>query len=76
MYYRDDPFPYAKDYVLVIPRGIEDRYGLAGGSIVIQDDYSIYFKPNTPDDIKERFIKDYAKYYKKDMEAMFGSNFF
>ena len=35
------------------------------GSIVAADDYIIYFKPDTPEDIKERFAKDYVAYHEK-----------
>lgn len=68
------PFPYADGYYGIFPRGMEDR-DVGGGSLHIEEDYIIYFKENTPEDIKQRFIKDYAKYYKEQRRKMFG-NFF
>lgn len=58
-------FPYAIDYCMVFPKGLEKKHKVGAGSLVVEKDYLIYFKPNTPEDIKSRFIKDYAEYYKK-----------
>lgn len=68
MYLSKDPFDYASDYCMVFPRGMENR-DVGEGSIVIEDEYIIYFKKGTPEDIKERFIKDYARYYAKKKES-------
>jgi len=53
---------------MIFPRGIENRK-VGNGSIVVEDDYIIYFEPTTPDDIKQRLIKDYAEYHKKELES-------
>lgn len=67
--YRTKPnFPYAEGYYAIFPRGMENR-DVGEGSIVIEDEYIIYFKKDTPDDIKKRFIKDYAEYYTKRKES-------
>ncbi len=58
-------FEYAAKYCMVFPRGLEKTREVGAGSLVIEEDYLIYFRPETPDDIKERFIKDYAKYHKE-----------
>ena len=66
--YRSEPlFPYADGYYMIFPRGLENRE-VGEGSIVVEDEYVIYFKPDTPDDIKKRLIKDYAEYYKKEKQ--------
>lgn len=67
--YRSKPlFPYADGYYAIFPKGLENR-DVGNGSIVVESDYIIYFKPETPDDIKQRLIKDYAEYYKKEKES-------
>lgn len=68
MYRSETLFPYADGYYAIFPRGLEDR-DVGEGSIVIEDEYIIYFKKGTPEDIKERFIKDYARYYAKKKES-------
>ena len=63
--YRTEPlFPYANDYFGIFPKGFENRE-IGKGSIFVADEYVIYFKPNTPEDIKRRLIKDYAEYHAK-----------
>lgn len=62
-------FPYAKDYCMVFPKGLEKNREVGAGSLVVEDDYLIYFKPDTPEDIKTRFIKDYAEHHKKKLES-------
>ena len=65
MYRSESEFPYAEGYYGIFPRGaIEDR-PVGAGSIVIEEDYTIYFRPDTPQDVKDRFVKDYAEAYKK-----------
>ena len=67
MYRSQSIFPYAEGYYGIFPRGIEDRE-VGEGSIVVEKEYVIYFRPNTPEEIKQRFIKDYAEYYAKEKE--------
>lgn len=62
MYRNEQLFPYAEDYCMVFPRGLENKK-TGKGSIVIEEDYIIYFKEETPEEIKQRFIKDYAEWY-------------
>ena len=54
-------FPYATGYYAIFPAGFKRDAGK--GSIYETKDYIIYFKPNTPEDIKQRLINDYAKYF-------------
>lgn len=64
--YRTEPlFPYATGYYGIFPKGFENRE-VGKGSIVVADEYVIYFKPETPEDIKQRLVKDYAEYYAKE----------
>ena len=64
--YRTEPlFPYAEGYYAIFPRGLEKR-DVGNGSIVTEKEYVIYFKADTPQDIKDRLIKDYAEYYAKE----------
>ena len=68
--YNSEPlFPYAINYCMVLPKGLEKNREIGAGSLVIEEDYLIYFKPDTPEDIKQRFIKDYAAYHKKQKES-------
>lgn len=72
-YSSKDLFPYATGYYMVLPRGLEGR-DVGGGSLVIEEDYLIYFKEGTPEDIKNRFIKDYARHHaeeEKEREFVF-----
>ncbi|MBQ7128889.1 MAG: hypothetical protein IJO19_02750 [Clostridia bacterium] len=63
--YRTKPlFPYADGYYAIFPKGLENRE-VGEGSIVVADEYIIYFKPDTPENIKQKFVKDYAEYYEK-----------
>ena len=63
--YRTKPlFPYAENYYAIFPKSMKDNQ-VGKGSIVVEDVYIIYFQPNTPEDIKQRLIKDYAEYYEK-----------
>ena len=65
MYLQDQPFPYAEKYYMILPVEFARNHERDGWDVIEQDDYSICFKPNTPDDIKERFVREYAEYYKK-----------
>ena len=67
MYRIEQLFPYASGYYSIFPRGLESRFD-GRGSIVIEDDYIIFFIPNTPENIKQRFIKEYAEYHKSKLE--------
>lgn len=62
MYRTESLFPYAEGYYAIFPRGLENKK-IGSGSIVIEEEYIIYFKANTPQKIKDRFTKDYADYY-------------
>ncbi|MBR6792621.1 MAG: hypothetical protein IKM49_05860 [Ruminococcus sp.] len=61
-------FPYASGFYMILPRGIEKSRKVGEGSIVIENDYVIYFKPETPEDIKLRLVKDYVEYHRKKKE--------
>lgn len=62
MYSTEPLFPYAEGYYAIFPRGLENRK-IGSGSVVIEKEYIIYFKVNTPQEIKDRLVKDYANYY-------------
>ena len=68
MYPSKHIFSYADDYCGVFPRSFEKR-DHGKGSIEIADEYIIYFKPETPENIKQRFIKEYAEYNRKRKES-------
>lgn len=51
----------------MFPKGLEDRYN-GVGTPVIEENYVLYFKPNTPRDIIDRLTKDYAEYYRKQID--------
>lgn len=55
-------FPYARGMYWIFPAGFKRDPGK--GSVHETKDYTIYFKPDTPEDIKLRVINDYAKYHK------------
>lgn len=63
-------FPYASGFYMILPREIEKSRKVGKGSIVVEDDYVIYFRPETPEDIKRRLIKDYAEYHRKKKEEL------
>ncbi len=65
MYRTESLFSYADGYYAIFPPGQENRK-VGKGSVVIEDDYIVYFNPETPEEIKNRFIKDYAEYYAKE----------
>lgn len=68
-YSTESVFPYADGYYAIFPKGLEKNRKIGKGSIVVEEDYIIYFKEDTPEDVKERFIKDYAKYHKAEIES-------
>lgn len=41
---------------------------IGAGSIVVEEDYTIYFTPDTPEDLKHRFVREYAEYHAQKME--------
>lgn len=63
MYTTNDPLAYAADYCMVFPKGLPNKVGK--GSIIETDDYIIFFREDTPENIKQRFIKDYAEWFAK-----------
>lgn len=69
MYGQKQLFEYAQDYFMILPKGIEKGRDVGNGSIVIEDDYIIYFKPDTPNDIKTRLIHDYAEYHQQEKKS-------
>lgn len=70
MYPANDRFAYARGCFMVFPKGFNREIGK--GSLHEADDYIIYFKPNTPDEIKHRLIKEYAEYHKEYMDKFLG----
>lgn len=73
-YSSESLFPYAEGYYGVFPIIMEGR-DIGKGSLHIEKDYIIYFKENTPEDIKQRFIKDYKEYYVKKKEEQLNGIF-
>lgn len=70
MYRTQSLFPYAEGYYSVMPSGLAERfYPEETERKHIADDYVICFALNTPNDIKQRLIKDYAEYHKKEKES-------
>ncbi len=67
MYTSKPLFSYAQGSYMVFPKGFENR-DVGEGSLVIEEDYIIYFKPGTSDDVKERLTKDYAKYHQIELQ--------
>ncbi len=62
MYHNEHPFPYAKDYYMILPKEFAKKHERGGWEVIEQDGYSICFRPNTPKNIKERFVREYAEY--------------
>ena len=70
------PFAYASEYLYgVMPKGILDDREPGKCIVHKEEDYTIYFKENTPKDIKQRFIKDYKEYYLKKKEEQLNGIF-
>lgn len=61
-------WPYINGYAMVFPKGFEKNRKIGAGFIVAEEDYTIYFTPDTPEDLKQRFVKDYAEYYAQKKE--------
>jgi hypothetical protein len=54
---------------MVFPAGFYDEKRVAGGSVdFFDEDYFVYFRPDTPDDMKQRVINDLKEYYAKERE--------
>ena len=68
MYWLNDPFEYARGYYGILPTGLPDHFYSGDGENVFAEDYVICFKPNTPEEIKQRLVKDYAEWYRKEKE--------
>ena len=68
MYQIKDPFEYASGYYGILPPGLPDRFYDSDGEKIFTEDYVICFKPDTPEEIKQRFIREYAEWYKKELE--------
>ena len=61
MYEVNDRFSYARGYFAIFPKGFNRALG--DGTIHETDEYIIYFKKNTPKEIKQRVVKEYGEYY-------------
>ena len=61
-------WPYINGYAMVFPKGFEKNSKIGAGFIVVEEDYIIYFTPETPENLKQRFVKDYAEYHAQKME--------
>lgn len=67
--YSTEPlFSYANGYCSVFPKGLEKRFKVGDGALIIEDDYIIVVRNDTPESIKLRFIKEYAEYHRKKRE--------
>lgn len=62
---KSNRFSYADGYCSVFPRGIEKRFKSGKGHIVLEDEYIVVIKDDTPEDIERRFLKEYAEFYSK-----------
>lgn len=69
--YRTKPlFPYADGVYAIMPPGLPDRfYPEEKDRVHVEKDYVICFDKGVSDDIKQRLIKDYAEYHKKEKES-------
>lgn len=70
MYEVNDRFSYARGYFAFFPKGFNRALG--DRTIHETDEYIIYFKKNTPKEIKQRVVKEYAEYYKEYMKKFIG----
>ena len=61
--------PYASEYYMVFPAAFYDEKRVGGGSVDFFDkDNFVYFRPDTPEDIKQRVVKDLKEYYAQKRE--------
>lgn len=75
MYESNDRFAYAEG-CFVFPKGFIEAKGFTECDVHTEKDYDICFKPDVPDDIKQRFIKEYAEYHKEYMDKFLGRNIY
>jgi len=61
-------WPYINGYAMVFPKGFEKSRKIGAGPIVVEEDYTIYFTPDTPEDLKHRFVREYAEYHAQKMK--------
>lgn len=71
MYEANYRFAYAEG-CWVFPKGLIEKRGFKDCEIHSESDYDICFKRDTPEDIKQRFIKEYAEYHKEYMDKFLG----
>ena len=65
-YYPEKPdkrFDYANGYCSVFPKGLEKQFKSGKGHIVLEDEYIVVVNNDTPKEIEQRFLKEYAEYY-------------
>ena len=69
--YRTKPlFEYADGMYMIMQSGLPDRfYPEEPERKHITNDYVICFMVDTPEDVKQKLIKDYAEYHKKEKES-------
>lgn len=69
--YRTEPlFPYADKLYSIMPAGLPDRfYPQEKDRVYKTEHYVICFSEDATEDIKERLIRDYAEYYRKENES-------
>ena len=67
MYRTKELFPYAADYYAVFPAVLPaDRKQPQKGTFVFADNYTLYFKENTPKEVIKRLSKDFAEIDQKE----------
>lgn len=71
MYEANYRFAYAEG-CCVFPKGFIEKRRFKDCEIHSEADYDICFKQDTPEDIKQRFIKEYAEYHKEYMDKFLG----
>ena len=59
----DKRFEYANGYCSVFPKGLEKHFKCEKGHIVLEDDYIVVVNNETPLEIEQRFLQEYATYY-------------
>ena len=68
MYRKEPLFPYANGYIAILPKDMRNIDKGEWSSTEFENDI-VYFKPDTPEEIKQRFIKDYAEHCRKQKES-------
>ena len=70
MYNSKAPFPYIFGHYAIMPPGLPDRfYPEKEEDRYFTKHYVICFMGDVSKELKERFIKEYAEYYKKIRES-------